>query len=275
MGIKGDWIPIDKDLIGSPEVYSLADKIGQTERCALGLLVEVWVYCARHFKKGSIEPTRLKAFQGGIRATDTEIQALIDDGWLVLAGGSYSVKGWEDYAGARFERLEKERDRKARGRSADVPRTHEGSGAEVPGKEREKEEEREEEKDKTDSPAASAKRGAEPDDKGPPVMEFATTGTQKTWILRKGYLDYLQEAYTELDVLAECRKAKAYYDANGLKTASGMKKALVNWLNRAVEYGANGRKGKGSAMRPIEKREMEKSQKATESFYSTFKEITV
>lgn len=105
-------------------------------------------------------------------------------------------------------------------------------------------------------------------------MEFATTGTQKTWILRKGYLGYLQEAYTELDVLAECRKAKAYYDANGLKTASGMKKALVNWLNRAVQYGSNG-KGNRGAMRPLEKREFCSNPKVVKEFLDSVPVITV
>lgn len=106
-------------------------------------------------------------------------------------------------------------------------------------------------------------------------MEFATTGTQKTWILRKAYLNFLTESYPDLDVLAECRKAKAYYDANGLKTAQGMKKALVNWLNRAVEYRKNGKGSNGSNLRPIEKRELCSTPKVMEEFQNSVPVITV
>ena len=41
--------------------------------------------------------------------------------------------------------------------------------------------------------------------------------------------------YPGIDILAECRKAKAWNDTQAAKkTAKGMTKFLVNWFNRAT-----------------------------------------
>lgn len=107
--------------------------------------------------------------------------------------------------------------------------------------------------------AASAKRDASRPDDSPTVMEFKTTGTVKSWNLTQTYFEFLQESYPDLDILAECRKAKAYYDANGLKTANGMKRALVKWMNNAIRFGSNGKNHnhyRNGGIRPLEKREL-------------------
>lgn len=58
----------------------------------------------------------------------------------------------------------------------------------------------------------------------------------KTWGLTGSQTDEWREAYPGLDVLAECRKARVWLAAQGhLKTAPGMPRFLVSWLNKAAD----------------------------------------
>ena len=69
-----------------------------------------------------------------------------------------------------------------------------------------------------------------------PLLVFPCEGPVKEWGLTRSYLSELADAYPSLDVLAEAKKALAWVNAapDRRKTASGMKRFLVNWLNRAV-----------------------------------------
>jgi hypothetical protein len=95
----------------------------------------------------------------------------------------------------------------------------------------EQEQEQEQEQDK-ESPEP-AKPASEPT---PAVLEFPTVGAGPTsWALTAAQIDEWSKLYPSLDVLAECRKAKAWVLANPAKrkTAGGMCKFLVNWFNTA------------------------------------------
>jgi len=70
------------------------------------------------------------------------------------------------------------------------------------------------------------------------VMAFPTIGMQgPSWVLRAEYLAELQVAFPALDVLDQCRRARAWVYANPVhrKTVRGMPNFLVRWLNRAVD----------------------------------------
>lgn len=88
----------------------------------------------------------------------------------------------------------------------------------------------------------------------PAVVRFAVTGDKANpeWPLTADYLADLQRDYEHVDVLAECKKASAWVKANPgrRKTATGMPKFLVNWLNRAVEKGQTYLAPAASAPRP-------------------------
>jgi hypothetical protein len=82
----------------------------------------------------------------------------------------------------------------------------------------------------------------------PPVefvdMTFPCIGLAgKEWGLSARQTDDWREAFPGLDVLAECRKARVWLVANGLKTAVGMPRFLVAWLTKA----ADGRKAPAKA----------------------------
>ena len=70
------------------------------------------------------------------------------------------------------------------------------------------------------------------------MLTFPTTGAgPKEWTLAEDQIAAWQALYPQLDVLQQCRMAKAWIDVNHKKTAKGMPRFLVNWLNRAVARG--------------------------------------
>ena len=81
------------------------------------------------------------------------------------------------------------------------------------------------------TPAAS-----EPTPNGTGVLTYPCRGEgHPAWELTQGQLDTWAQLYPGADVLGECRKALAWISANAnrRKTANGMPRCLVGWLNRA------------------------------------------
>ena len=96
----------------------------------------------------------------------------------------------------------------------------------------------EEGKGMEDSPEALSR--SVPTDDSPVVLEFPTVGTDgSSWRLRRVQVDEWRASYPNLDVVAECRKARAWVMANPgrRKTAKGMPKFLNAWLARSVDSG--------------------------------------
>jgi hypothetical protein len=62
-------------------------------------------------------------------------------------------------------------------------------------------------------------------------------GAVKSWPLGLAQVEAWREAYPHLDIEGECRKALVWVQADGVhrKTAGGMGRFLVRWLNRAVD----------------------------------------
>jgi hypothetical protein len=73
----------------------------------------------------------------------------------------------------------------------------------------------------------------------PVVLVFPCQGKVREWHLTQAIVDELAEAYPGLDVLAECRKARQWClaDAKRQKSAGGVQRFLVNWLNRSADGG--------------------------------------
>ena len=80
---------------------------------------------------------------------------------------------------------------------------------------------------------------AEPDSQPlPPLLEFPTVGTGgSSWALTHAHVAGWSSAYPNLDVLAECRKALAWIQANPAKrkTHGGMANFLVKWFSRTTD----------------------------------------
>lgn len=69
------------------------------------------------------------------------------------------------------------------------------------------------------------------------LLEFPTVGDVKAWTLTQPHVTQWQADYPNIDVFAECRKARAWVlaDLARRKTARGMEKFLVRWFGRTVE----------------------------------------
>jgi hypothetical protein len=71
---------------------------------------------------------------------------------------------------------------------------------------------------------------------GRPELVFPVSGTSaaRTWVLTAQQIAAWERAYPGVDVMAECRRALAYVEVNTKKTARGMPRYLVAWLNRTT-----------------------------------------
>lgn len=92
------------------------------------------------------------------------------------------------------------------------------------------------------SPTASASSSASVEKnvqelEGSALLMFITVGEPPSWGLSQDRITKWQSTYPNLDVAGQCRRAQTWLDANPLKrkTASGMPRFLVNWLNNAVD----------------------------------------
>lgn len=84
--------------------------------------------------------------------------------------------------------------------------------------------------------AAKEKKESRETSSLPSVLVFQTIGNgPKTWDLSQQQIELWIESYPGVDVLGECKKAKAWLNANHLKTAGGMSKFLVRWLGRSAD----------------------------------------
>ena len=68
----------------------------------------------------------------------------------------------------------------------------------------------------------------------PVVLVYPAAGVPAAWHLRQSQIREWVGLYPGLDVETECRNALAWVGANRKKTAGGMKRFLVNWLNKAT-----------------------------------------
>lgn len=91
----------------------------------------------------------------------------------------------------------------------------------------------------------------------PGILTFPTDGKPDSWSLTTDLLNEWNSDFPKLDVLAECRKARAWIKANPerRKTARGMSRFLVNWLSRATDRGGTSRAAPGPAGRADRNRE--------------------
>lgn len=89
-------------------------------------------------------------------------------------------------------------------------------------------------------PGAKITRKAKAIDTSPVVMTFPVAGSESGWDLHQSDVDLWVSLYPMLDVIQEMRGALANCLADHPRTARGMKRFLVAWLNRAVQWNKRG-----------------------------------
>lgn len=80
-------------------------------------------------------------------------------------------------------------------------------------------------------------------------LVYPTRGTPPEFVLTSRQVEHFEGLYMGIDVRQELLKALAWLEASPerRKTARGMPRFLVNWLNRAVDYARNGKGKTGPA----------------------------
>ncbi|MFY7952807.1 MAG: hypothetical protein ACOVT5_09885 [Armatimonadaceae bacterium] len=91
----------------------------------------------------------------------------------------------------------------------------------------------------TSSDAGAGTKKSRPATPAVVIVTFPTDGNPGEWHLTESHVAEWRDLYPTLDILAECRKALAWVQSkpSNRKTAGGMKRFLVGWLNRATERG--------------------------------------
>lgn len=104
--------------------------------------------------------------------------------------------------------------------------------------EQEKEQEQEVEVSSARSQAIDAKPPPEQVGSSPPFLVFPTRGKVDAFSVTEQDVAEYERLYSGLDVRCELRKALAWIRASPdrMKTAKGMPRFIVNWLNRAVDH---------------------------------------
>ena len=80
------------------------------------------------------------------------------------------------------------------------------------------------------------------------LLDFVTRGKTRTWSLTQREVDSLREAFPDLDIVAEAKKAKAWLIANSTKTktAKGMPAFLYRWISNEQNGPRTSRPGSGA-----------------------------
>lgn len=131
-----------------------------------------------------------------------------------------------------------ERERNANG----TPAKHRRNARETPVEPiknyQELQEPRELENSNSSEPPEAASKPAPPP--LPSMLDFPTVGNSPTWSLTMPVVQSLRSAFPSMDILAECRKAKAWCEANPTKrkTSRGMQKFLFAWMERNQNRGS-------------------------------------
>jgi len=274
--------------IKHPKTLALAEELRRrfpaltgnvADHVAVSILARLWDWTAQYAPTGNLARWSLEAIARGLEfAEDPEavLDALMVSGWLDRTeSGDLVVHDWKDHCegwihaklarkGERFHdgtapsfRYLKSGERagvealftqgcgRSTSETVDGPRARLRKPLAFSHLPLAKEE---------DSLKAPLARGSKPpsrQDDSKILMTFETVGTPKQWHFRQSLMDPFQEAYPNVDVLAELAKAKAWLVANPTKrkTARGMPAFLNRWLSRSVDSGrgsGNGKAGGGT-----------------------------
>jgi hypothetical protein len=129
--------------------------------------------------------------------------------------------------------------------------------------EKEQEQEQEVEVSSARSQAIDAKPPPEQAGSSPPFLVFPTRGKEDSFSITDQDVAEYERLYPGLDVRCELRKALAWIRASPdrMKTAKGMPRFIVNWLNRAVDSARGTTRGPtataNGALSDLERRNLE------------------
>lgn len=254
--MAGDWIAIRTDIFAVPEVSRLSRMLGWQIDATVGRLVQFWAWATAHTEDGTFVGLDLADVAAASSVPTKLLESLLCVGWLQHdSTRGVVIPNFDRWISESAKRRMKEaakkrkqRTTKALRRGRDRPQSVPNLSPKCPRENGTRGEERREELIKTSASADVSSELARPptseaaEPKPPPadvVLVFPCAGKAASWPLNQRQIDAWVAAYPGVDVAAECRKAWAWVEASPKrrKTAAGMPRFLVAWLNRATDRG--------------------------------------
>jgi hypothetical protein len=227
--MAGDWIKVEITTPDKPEVVRLADRLGIDQDAVAGKLVRFWIWADQQSVDGdSLGVT--SAFIDRLTNCPGFSAGLLEVGWLTSRNGRLSVPHFDRHNGqtAKSRALTKDRVKRSRNAPDVTPALPESEKSEI-----------REEKKEGSKPPGKATHNVPGGPAPAAVLVFPVVGDTTEWGLEESKLAEYRESFPDLDVLAECRKARQWCLDNktNRKTAGGMPKFLGSWLSRAQNSG--------------------------------------
>lgn len=205
-----NWIRLQSEYFRHRKTLRLARRLGES---APQYPIRLWLWAVEQSPDGSlrdISPEELAVICAA-KVDPAELwAAMVDCGFVEIIDGEAWIRSWYEHQGKLIERAERNADRMQRARSKGA---QDASVAPA----------------ETEAPTTIA-----PD--SPALLTFPTDGKSKSWTLTEAHVAEWSTLYPKLDVLDECRQALAWVLAapDRRKTAAGMARFLVGWLNRST-----------------------------------------
>jgi len=257
------WIKVCDNTPDKSEVWAIAKALNIHRLLAFGALVKVWLWADKELTSGKNhiiaelelidDLTNIKGLAG----------AMLKVGWLLQVDGGFTFPNIDRHISetAKARALAANRMAKSRGKSSSSPvaqklRSERNISATDNGKyvaqklrsernisatreEKRREDKRREEIAEEESGSAPPAATTETDK---PIHRFPIQGAngmdaKRDWNLSREQVERFRELFPTVDVLAECRKALAWIEADPKrrKTAGGYPRYLTGWLNRTAE----------------------------------------
>ena len=233
-----EWWAARTGISKHPKTYRLAEALGVEDAAGLGYMVALYDFAAAYRERGDLSGLSSREIARGCGWTG-DPQAFVDALRSTGLLDESMIHDWLEIQGTSLDARDRARDRMRNHRSRNVTRTDTVTL-------REQYPERSEDLPTylpTYLPTKQTKNVCavtSPSDITPPpdsVIVFDCQGSPNRWHLTQTQIKTWQNIYPNLDVAAECHRARAWTDAGRRKTAAGMKRFLVGWLNRSTDKG--------------------------------------
>lgn len=241
------WIKIEHDLTTSPKFVTLASRLRHGRVTVLGACVTLWMLADKHAVQDRLHCLTLDGLDALVDMPGFG-QAMVEVGWLRVHEGCLEVVDYQRHNGytAKARALNAKRAQASRYRHATVTVERDATAPKRKRKNKNKESSslRSEDFSETqcaeDGPAVSTPAAAlsqPPKPLAEEVETFPCDGMAGIYTLRADQVSEWQKVFPHLDVAAECKKAGLWLKANPerRKTAKGMPKFLLAWLNRCQD----------------------------------------
>lgn len=249
--MAGDWLEVEFRLRTRSQTLRMARTLALQPLDIVGRLVGIWVWAQELSEDGTLLGDLSDV--DDVTGTPGFGAAMADVGWLEVDGAQLVFTKWDEHNSNGAKKRLMARRRMAKSRSprtkSEQKRTKANKSAPteqnstVQNKSKKLSLESDSVREEVTNSPLTDKLCPEPakttdsrqDDQV--VLEFPTVGKATTWQLRGKLVAEFAKAYPGVDVMAECRKARAWLVANPTrqKTPGGMARYLNNWLTKAQE----------------------------------------